>query len=412
MGELIVETNRLKRIEKILLFLVGVTFPLLQVRIDLGFYTVTAYMISLTFLLMYSLFTRSVLLNVSFNKTDLIIVLFLMNYCFSMFYSINQTLAITNFIKLLIVISIYFLLKEVLLTKPVYLNFIIKNALIALPLYMMFLAYRYIYVFNVSYIGMNLDSPTRTGKNSLAFMIAILIPFILTALFHNTKRKKILEYLSYMSVLIISFLIQSRGLVLTIILNFLTIILLKKGWKKLNLKFLGVLIIALIVFFMVIPDNIKDGTLARFLGLGLIFDSSADVSDLSESRAQLLQRGISIFRENPIIGVGAGSYMYYGGVNISISHNDYLLVLAEQGIIGFLIFVVLILSFVKMSFKTYMRTKSEIDQSILVSVIGITFYLLLINAYDNILLWTLFASVSARYTFVNNNNGKIRKSDL
>lgn len=86
----------------------------------------------------------------------------------------------------------------------------------------------------------------------------------------------------------------------------------------------------------------------RLEGLIGIFDSDKYITDDSTlGRIKLLQAGINIFEESPIIGVGINNYgyhayHYYGIWTIVPAHNNYIELLADVGIVGAIFYYTLL----------------------------------------------------------------------
>lgn len=104
----------------------------------------------------------------------------------------------------------------------------------------------------------------------------------------------------------------------------------------------GLVVLALIALFVTIPMIINiDAALLRYRTLiDPTLESDLGHGSLAERRA-LLQAGVRIFLENPVLGVGVGlfrmhaSYVSAGEV-WKIAHNSYVNVAAEQGLPGLL----------------------------------------------------------------------------
>ena len=98
---------------------------------------------------------------------------------------------------------------------------------------------------------------------------------------------------------------------------------------------------------------------------------------------------IDLFKSSPIIGIGLGSFMHYETL---ITHNDYLLILAEQGLFGIILFLTILINFVKKAYKVYLFERTPINICMFFTILGICLYFFFINAYDHIVIWTLFAA--------------------
>jgi O-antigen ligase len=88
-----------------------------------------------------------------------------------------------------------------------------------------------------------------------------------------------------------------------------------------------------------------------------ITNAETDPTGSREARLRLLEQGIEVFVENPITGVGAGQFENYDdpGVTIErwrVTHNVWLQVGAELGIVGLAIFLFLVIRAYRACFAT------------------------------------------------------------
>ncbi len=111
---------------------------------------------------------------------------------------------------------------------------------------------------------------------------------------------------------------------------------LKKKLTKRQVNILFVVFIAGVVF-----TTIKYGDTIT----GRMHNSKEAInSDDKHSRMGLARDAMRIIREHPVTGIGLNNYRYHADKEIQgtrIVHNAYLLIMAQQGIPGFAIFVVL-----------------------------------------------------------------------
>lgn len=395
-------TDYLKEIEKKLLITAGITLPVITVRLDLKFYSLSLFMISLLIFTLYSIKKDrtmiSKLFKVGLSIENIIIFLVLINMLFSTIYSINQSYGLQRLIKMVAVIFFYHIIVVVFSKRSYRIGIILDACVKFTPFYIMYFAYYYLFLFNVDYIGIITSYPTRTGKNALAFMLSIVMPFIIVEIF-DYKVKSIRGYFWKISGLFSIFsvlFIQSRGLFLVMLLYLLVYFLLSTSKLKPLFKFGIIFLIIVLVFLYVLPKETQFAITNRFSSLDVLLQSDSDLEDLSMSRSSMIDKGLEMFWKNPIFGSGFGSFMFYGGIKTHISHNDYLLVLSEQGILGLTFFMALIMKFIHTGYHNYKISNATIDKGLYMSTIGITAYFLLINAYDNILVWTIFAFITCR----------------
>lgn len=165
-------------------------------------------------------------------------------------------------------------------------------------------------------------------------------------------RNNIRKYLTFILIavgIINIVLCGSRTAIVTSIV-FLLFILLQYGIKKL-LFIIPLSYISLIICMAILPQNIKNSNMIKYIESGIYFwDSSyserANIQGSSkEMRYIQLQNSIRIMERNPIGGIGY-NYEYYSlSTGRTISDNLYGLesilfkTLIEQGIIGLFVFI-------------------------------------------------------------------------
>ena len=71
--------------------------------------------------------------------------------------------------------------------------------------------------------------------------------------------------------------------------------------------------------------------------MGLRFQRAMDNPDIDTARSQMYVRGVDLFWENPLAGVGLGNFQVVSGLG-AYSHSDYIEVASNTGIIGFILY--------------------------------------------------------------------------
>ena len=89
--------------------------------------------------------------------------------------------------------------------------------------------------------------------------------------------------------------------------------------------------------------------------------------DISSGRSRLYMWALNLFKNNPLFGIGWGRFRTTVVGNVTLvyeleTHNIYLQLLAETGIIGFLVFTVLFLSFWNVTREAYSRCVQNSNQ--------------------------------------------------
>ena len=140
------------------------------------------------------------------------------------------------------------------------------------------------------------------------------------------------------------------------------------------------LLAVLICWQTVLPSEVKTRIEMTTTETGQL-DASA------ENRLVVWQQSIELFKSDPIFGVGFGVFRYMG-FQLGDTHNIYLKILAEQGIIGFFVFLILIFAFFREGWKLFRRGEDELARSL-----GFGFLMCLVALLINNLFgdrWTYF----------------------
>lgn len=374
---------------------IGLLLPMITLRWGVGDYSFTLYMLIMTITSLYLLIVSKK--RVLINSSDLYVYIFMFIAFTSILYSVNMSYGLSRFIKFALVIVLYFIYKSAYKNHTKLIEIILRYSVYGATIMLIYLAYIYLIKFDVNYIGIITEFPTRGSKNSLAFVVAIVSAFLVSD-FLTTLRirgRHLLKSLLLAINIILGFAIQSRALFLVIGFYLMFSIINVIGKRKMVKSTIGFFFV-LIVLVIFLPENLKSSVYERFMTLSFLFENEAIVENYSVStRTDLLVKGLNIFKENPIFGAGLGSFMEYGGVITHISHNDYLLVLSEQGILGLISFLILILSNIFQAYRNMKFENNFTNTGLFLSICGVSIYFLFINAYDNVLFWTILAFINA-----------------
>ena len=82
-----------------------------------------------------------------------------------------------------------------------------------------------------------------------------------------------------------------------------------------------------------------------------------------QRRINIWNRSLELFGENPVTGIGYDVFPHLG-FDLGDTHNMYLRMLSEQGIIGFFLIVILLFIFLKEGLKLYRRGTDELSRGL------------------------------------------------
>ena len=199
------------------------------------------------------------------------------------------------------------------------------------------------------YRNMNMGFTNHYSRNSFYITVGIIIVFCNIFSSRQVKKNKILKYCILIFLLLTEFIVAKRGLTLFLFISiFLFIQNTEKDVNekiKKSLKYIVLIVLFVLIGYMFIPS------VANLINrIVLSFDSE----DISTGRFGLYKIAIIMFISSPILGKGWGSFLkQVSGTTFQAVHNDYLQVLAETGIIGFLIIII-------PNFIYYLKTKKQL----------------------------------------------------
>lgn len=144
-----------------------------------------------------------------------------------------------------------------------------------------------------------------------------------------------------------------KGLLVFGIIVLVTYILSSKNPLKLLVR-IGLAVVAVLaVYYLIMNVDLFYGAIGyrfermvyQYLGIGGIVDGS------TRERIAFVDNAIEVFRSHPIVGIGIDGFRYVNRVQFTYSHNNFAEILADLGIIGFIIYYSKYLSILSIAFK-------------------------------------------------------------
>ena len=250
--------------------------------------------------------------------------------------------------------------------------------------------------------------------NYAAGKLGIFLPF---AFFCTVNYRNSKEYFQYSLSIICTFLIitaifltgSRMGGIISIFSIF--VFMIKEIKRLLSWKvMMSIIIVFLIILFIniIFPIRINslEGpisyTIDSYNSLFQFLLTGEEISGRQSliTRVDLFRGGINIFLQYPLFGVGSGNFKYISGKYLPIrmnfySHNTFITVLTELGIIGFLFFIGICLRIIK---NIYYYYKNSTFQSFYF-YLGLSFLNLLIIFFflhdiNDKYFWGMFVAIS------------------
>jgi len=349
-----------------------------EFRIEIGKFHVTINIIILFLVFVFNfLYQKNKIINNDDKSIFILFLLLIIYHIFSLLYSNELNLAYNYVVKIsfafLTFLAIYFVANNNFFNK----NFIFYFNVFAISSAMLLLYY---IVQNIirgnSFLTFNYELGWENGKNQIQFYISVVFPFFLIL---NLWKNKTIKIITIVINLVAIVYVGSRGLWISLVFFFIFYFKRKKK-NKYSLLFVFSFILFGFILFVNNTRNFyffnihhlyyKLHTLSNF--------NISDLSTLNILRKQLIDSSISYFFNSPILGNGLG-FFERNNFYHELTHNDYLFFLSDLGLLGFLLFTLLIGLLYK---KLYTK-------GLHLFLIPFLVNLLFINAYSTQIFWVL-----------------------
>ncbi len=120
-------------------------------------------------------------------------------------------------------------------------------------------------------------------------------------------------------------------------------------------------------------------------------DQYGQLDDSSARRMKIWTAALTKFQENPVVGIGFGSFRNLM-LDLGDTHNIYVKILVEQGIVGLLLFLGVVFSFLLEGMKLFQKGEDELSKGLGLGLVAALFVLLVNNFFGD--RWT-YLEVSA-----------------
>ncbi|MDV7785565.1 O-antigen ligase family protein [Enterococcus gallinarum] len=358
-------------------------------------------------ILVFFMFLKPVFMGevLRFKKSSYIFMLLILYLSFKLFFDEFQTNSIVYiilfscalFIKVFLDSSYnweHFFLKSNLFFSSIHVFFsviAITNKNFVINLNKIFLKGSTYWSNNGQFLrGTNPGITGQTGQN--AFFICIFLCILTTYFLFNLRKNKGKAFFQSLFILlgfICLLTTGKRGHLLSIVLAFLVVLFLFFKKQKQYRKYFIVIVTLLLMGVIVLLNT------SYFQIILLKFYSLLDSGDLTNGRLALWNYTIQLFENNPLIGTGFGSIREIFNME---AHNIYLQILAETGVIGFIIYIFLFISMFRESIKYYNSKNINVLISLFVQCFFLFYGLTGNPLYDSgfMLCYFVFCSLKGR----------------
>jgi O-antigen ligase len=247
------------------------------------------------------------------------------------------------------------------------------------------------------------------NPNVLGQYLVLIVPITVGLFFiRKDKLEKVVYAGMSLAMIICLLLTLSRGAWLGMMVALAIFVFLKD--KR--------LIVLGAIMLLILPFVLPPSVISRFASIGNLKESS------SAYRYVVWLGSIEVIKDFWIAGIGIGTkafeFIYPGyamvGAKYALhSHNFYLQILIETGVLGFVVFLIMLLTFYKTIFSTIRKsednTLSTLSISFILGMSGYLFYGIFDNSWYDfrmvLMFWIIAALGVSAYKLMHTKNGTV-----
>lgn len=216
------------------------------------------------------------------------------------------------------------------------------------------------------------------NPNEFAYILLFFIWLLINISHDNGKKKPIYNIVLVLLILLCSYLIiftgSRKGIILLSIFMISAIFIIISNYsifKKIIIILPTIIFsILLINWFQETPFYYRIENIINLIGGGNVQDGSI------EDRVGMFETGIRLWSQKPLLGWGFDSFRYVSGYG-TYSHNNYIEILVNTGIIGFIIYHIFYINVIINCIKKYIINNIEDrKKQLMLSLIGMLLLLL------------------------------------
>lgn len=211
----------------------------------------------------------------------------------------------------------------------------------------------------------------------LSYVAVITFWLVYTRPDYCASKRKIIAYGSIFIFMLISMLMGTKkGIIIFLFGVSLILILSTKNLKVIVFRLLTIGLIILMVYYAIINIPLLYSSIGYRVEamLGFLQGESGDAS--TRARFAFIQNAWDVFLEHPVLGVGQDGFRYINAFQHTYSHNNYLELLSNLGLIGALVYYAMPLSILKNALNSARKNVLPIVlcATVLVSDFGLVSY--------------------------------------
>lgn len=314
------------------------------------------------------------------------ILLFVLMCAGSILWASSKQLVITLMVGMIINLAILFILRSTIHSREDVLRimFILLMAISVNGIYLLIVNRNALNSLNTNILTTANRLGYESGWNANSIGMLMSIGFVVYFYLFQAETKISLKFIYGIAFILSAFIALvsgSRKAFITVLAGAIAYLLFDAKGKRIRTVFI---IAAVILFLYYLVREIPyfysiigwrlDGALAQITGNGTV-DHSAMI------RGRFVEAGLKVFKSHPVVGVGIDCFRQYNA-NITgyewYAHNNYVEILADLGIVGFVIYHYAYFDLFKLFIRRYKEDKFT---KLLFSI----FVCVLLNAYGAVI---------------------------
>lgn len=238
--------------------------------------------------------------------------------------------------------------------------------------------------------GLNMIGFTA-NKNIAAFSLTIKSCYLIYIINkYNSMFIRVILYGLYSLLIFTLIKIGSKGGIIALVFTlFFSLFVGVSSFKKKKSLLSNTLILVIISFFILFVTKLDNRVYDAFVNTTTQFNQDTG----NTSRLRYIDQTLKSFQENPFLGVGYGNWkiesIKYDAQDMRdyvvqyYSHNDYLQIIAETGIFGFIFYVLIFTSLITKFVKRFLKFYTLEGRSSLIIFVGAALFVYLFDALIN-----------------------------
>ncbi len=247
------------------------------------------------------------------------------------------------------------------------------------------------------------------NPNDYASFIVLFFPINLYYLLTPaTTPKRFLFLLISVATIVALIITGSRGGMISFFLSMLLFFFILHRKKVFNpqklIAFSTFLLFCVLLSIFLSPSQVKETVINKSFNTDPVRNNETRIDKFTSGRTRIFRNAITLFTENPIIGNGQGTFIPLlekkRGIHVA-AHNLYLSLLIEYGLIGLIVFAMLLYR-IFIYAKKAINTESTFQASLfyacfLSGYFGYVFSLIGVNGQNSNQVFWIYVAVATRW---------------